>query len=99
MGDVFLIIFIIGIPAGFALYSKGKTRVLWLISLAGMGAVLGLAEYFCRYIDADHLTLSQRFYALPPASAWAIGICMLVGWLGLLAHLLYGNWKKHQGQQ
>lgn len=91
MGDVWLIVFILAIPGGFVLYSKGKTRILWLCTLVGMFAVLGGAEAYCKFVDPDHLTLSQRFYALPDASAWAITALLALGWLGLLLHL---NWRR-----
>lgn len=91
MGDVWLIVFLVGVPIGFVLYSKGKTRVFWLACLLGMVAVLGGCEAYVKFVDTDHLTLSQRFYALPDPAAWAITICMAIGWLGLLLHL---NWHR-----
>jgi hypothetical protein len=91
MGDIWLILFLVAIPGGFVLYSKGKTRVLWLGCLFGMVLVLGGCEAYCRFIDSDHLTLSQRFYALPDGSAWVITALLALGWVGLLLHL---NWKR-----
>lgn len=91
MGDIWLMVFLIGVPIGFVLYSHGKTRVFWLGCLIGMGAVLGGWEAYCKFVDLDHLTLSQRFAALPDPAAWAITVCMAIGWLGLLLHL---NWKR-----
>ncbi len=91
MGDLWLIVFLIGVPIGFVLYAKGKTRIFWIVCLVGMVAVLGGCEAYVKLVDPDHLTLSQRFYALPDGSAWAITICMAIGWLGLLLHL---NWAR-----
>lgn len=91
MSDVWLILFLVAIPAGFVLYSKGKTRIFWLVCLIGMVAVLGGCEAYCKFVDTDHMTLSQRFAALPDGSGWAITILMAIGWLGLLLHL---NWRR-----
>lgn len=91
MGDVWLLVFIVGVPLGFVLYTKGMTRVLWLGCLAGMVSVLGGCEAYCKFVDPARLTLSQRFYALPDGSAWAITLLMAIGWVGLLLHL---NWKR-----
>ena len=91
MGDIWLILFILSIPGGFVLYSKGKTRILWLCTLAGMFAVLGGAEAYCKFIDSEHLTLSQRFAALPDGSASSITALLALGWIGLLLHL---NWAR-----
>lgn len=95
IGTIALIVFIVAIPAGFALYSRGMTRVLWLGCLIGMFGVLGGCEAYCKFVDPAHLTLSQRFYALDPGSAWAIIILLAIGWGGLLVHLIAGNIRKH----
>ncbi|OQA55934.1 MAG: hypothetical protein BWY42_01269 [Candidatus Omnitrophica bacterium ADurb.Bin277] len=91
MGDVWLIIFLVAIPGGFVIWTTGKTRWLWLGCLFGMLAVLGGCEAYCKFVDVDHKTLSQRFYALPDVEAWLITIAMLIGWVALLLHL---NWKR-----
>jgi UDP-N-acetylmuramyl pentapeptide phosphotransferase/UDP-N-acetylglucosamine-1-phosphate transferase len=91
VGDIWLIMFVVLIPVGFVIWSSGKTRVYWLICLAGMFAVLGGCEAYVRFVDVDHKTLSQRFYALPDLEAWLITGCLALGWLGLLLHL---NWRR-----
>lgn len=96
MGTMFLLIFLIGLPGAAFLWMAKKTRVSWLVCILGMMAWLGVCEWFWRYVDVDHLTLSQRFYLLPPTEAWIIAVVWLTAWLGLLGHLLYGNWQKHR---
>jgi len=95
MGDVWLIVFVVALPGATLLWMKGKTRVLWLGCILGMMAVLGGCEAYCVFVDADHKTLSQRFYALPDLEAWLISGVWLVGWAGLLLHL---NWKRLTGK-
>lgn len=97
MGDLLLIVFIVGLPTAAILWMSKKTRISWLACILGMMAWLGICEWFWRYVDSARLTLSQRFYLLPPTEAWLIAGVWLIAWLGLLGHLLYGNWKKHQG--
>lgn len=96
MGDMFLMIFLVGLPGAAIVWMAGKTRVSWIGCILGMMAWLGACEWFWRYVDSDKLTLSQRFYLLPPVEAWTIAAVWLIAWLGLLGHLLYGNWKKHR---
>lgn len=95
MGDIFLIVFLIAIPIGFVLYSKGMTRVLWLGCLAGMVSVLGGCEAYCKFVDPAHLTLSQRFAAMDPANQIVIALLLFIGWGGLLLHLLWPLIKKN----
>lgn len=91
MGDIWLIIFVVGLPGAAFIWMAGKTRVSWLVCILGMMAWLGVCEAFWKFVDIDHLTLSQRFYALPDTEAWLITGVWFISWNGLLLHL---NWKR-----
>lgn len=89
MGDIFLMVFLIGIPIGFVMYSTGKVRALWLGCLFGMMAVLGGCEAYSKFVDPAHKTISQHFATLSPGSQIAIAVCLAIAWTGLLFHLLW----------
>lgn len=91
MSDLWLMIFLITLPGAAAIWMKGKTRWLWLGCILGMMALLGGCEAYCKFVDADHKTLSQRFYVLPDTEAWLISGAWLIGWGALILHL---NWKR-----
>ena len=95
IGDISLIAFLVLIPLGFVIWAKGKTRIYWVGCILGMYAVLGGCEAWCKLVDSDHRTLSQRFGDIPMFEAVMIVSFAIIGWLSLwVVHLLGRQIKK-----
>ena len=93
MGEVLFIIGLIGGLVGWPLLLKGKARIFWFITMAIIGATVGVMEIIGTV--AEGATISQMFWAWSVTHVWQAYVCMgmlLSSIIILIIHLMWKIW-------